>query len=80
MYLIKTHYEATENNPNFAGETRDYLHGKNYASIVCDYDIRTYGYKTLAAAKRGLAAHEYLAQCEMTLGFWDITVEIVEVK
>jgi hypothetical protein len=84
MYIIKTHYEATENNPNFAGETQDWYSGKG-GKILADRDkfpysyfIREDGYKTLAAARRGLKAAQELAESETAHGYWIVTAEIVE--
>lgn len=84
MYIIKTHYEATANNPNFAGETRDYYYGKARHLIGSDnfptnFSIKNYGYATLSAAKRGLKKAIELANWETEKGYWSVTVDLVEV-
>lgn len=84
MYIIKTHYEATEKNPNFAGEVHDWYSGKGGEILAgrdqypTAYSIREHGYKTLAAARRGLKAAQDAAKWETGYGYWVVTPEIVE--
>jgi hypothetical protein len=84
MYIIKKHYEATENNPNFAGVIKDYYEGKaghliGSNGFTTDWEINEYGYKTLSAAKRGLKKAVELANWETEKGYWTVTAELVEV-
>lgn len=84
MYIIKKHYEATENNPNFAGVIKDYYEGKaghliGSNGFPTDWEINEYGYKTLSAAKRGLKKVVELANWETEKGYWTVTAELVEV-
>lgn len=83
MFIIKKHYEATENNTNFAGEVKDYYYGKSgelqsIGEFPGEWQIENYGYKTLAAAKRGLAAAQALADWETSRGFWKVSASLVE--
>lgn len=85
MFIIKKHYEATETNKNFAGEIRDYYEGKAGHIIGCNnfptnWEITTWGYKTLAAAKKGLKVAKDLAEWETECGHWNVTVELVEAQ
>ncbi|MBQ9167940.1 MAG: hypothetical protein IJX67_05985 [Oscillospiraceae bacterium] len=82
MFIIKKHYEATEYNPNFAGEVKDYYEGKaghilSSNTFPVKWEIENYGYKTLAAAKRGLKKARELADWETAKGFWNVSVELV---
>jgi hypothetical protein len=85
MFIIKKHYVATEANPNFAGEQRTYYEGKAgqllgdlYGTYPRNWEINEYGYKTYAAAMRGLKAVLDLANWEMGHGKWTITAEVIE--
>lgn len=83
MFIVHKHYEATENNPNFAGETRDYYEGKGGELLSsCEFpskwQIEEYGYKALAGAKRGLAKAQELADWETSSGYWNVTASLVE--
>ena len=85
MFIIKKHYEATENNPNFAGEVKDYYEGKSghtlgHNDFPRDWEINSYGYKTYAAAMRGLKAAIESADWETKQGYWNVTAELVEVN
>ena len=86
MYIIKIHYEATKDNPNFAGEIHDWYTGKGGEHLSAKdefpttYFIQNYGYKTLAAARRGLKAAKELADWETKKGYWIVTVEIIKVS
>lgn len=82
-YIIKKHYEATENNPNFKGEIKDYYEGKAGHIIGSDHfpaawEIEEYGYSTKAAAIKGLKVAKELADWETNRGFWNVTVSLVE--
>lgn len=82
MFIIKKHYEATENNPNFAGEVKDYYEGRagellSSGEFPSKWQIEEYGYKTLAGAKRGLAKAQELTEWETSRGFWKVSVSIV---
>ena len=85
MYIIKQHYEATKANHNFAGEIHDWYSGREGKSLSArdefptTYFIQTYGYKTFAAARRGLKAAQELADWETAKGYWIVTVEILKV-
>ena len=84
-YLIKDTLVATDNNPNFAGETRTYWSGKEDTSTCDELDLKRlakwYGYSTKAGAARGLKKHKELADWESDRGFWKHTsVEIVEIE
>lgn len=84
MYIIKKHYEATQSNTNFAGEIRNYYEGKAGHTIGNDkiyptkWEIETFGYKTLAAAKRGLKKAAELAEWETKAGHWNVSAELIE--
>lgn len=84
MYIIKTHYEATEKNRNFAGDIQDWYTGKggwvmgDKNVFPSDWQIEHGGYPTLAGAKRGLKAAQNSAEWEMQQGFWKVSVELVE--
>ena len=82
MYIIKIHYEATATNPNFVGN-HDWYEGKG-GTIIGDrnefpktWEIAKYGYKTYAAAMRGLKAAKERAVAETAFGFWIATAELV---
>lgn len=82
MYIIKRHYEATENNPNFAGEIKDYYTGKageilSTDTLPAQWKIEEYGYKTEAGAKRGLAKAQEMAEWETEHGYWNVSVSLV---
>lgn len=83
MFIIKKHYEATENNPNYAGEIKDYYEGAGGETLSSNFlpskwQIETYGYKTMVGAQRGLAKARELAEWETSHGFWNVTVSLVE--
>lgn len=81
MYIIKKHYEATDSNPNFAGEVKDYYEGKSGHQLIqplVRWEIEEYGYKTIAAAARGLKAVQGLCDWETSKGFWKVSAELVE--
>lgn len=81
-YIIKNHYEATEANTNFAGDIHDWYTGVggtiigNKNKFPSEWEIENYGYKTFAAAKRGLKAAQETAEFETKYGFWNVTVEM----
>ena len=83
-YIIKKHYEATEKNTNFAGEVKDYYQGKAghtigfHNNFPTNWEIETFGYVTLAAAKRGLKAAIEYANWETGMGYWNVTATLVE--
>lgn len=85
MYIIKKHYEATDINKNFAGDVRDYYEGKRghllsqHDQFPSEWNIREYGYKTLAAAKKGLKVVQELCEWEEQKGYWKVSAEIIEV-
>jgi hypothetical protein len=85
MYIIKTHYEATESNPNFVGE-HDWYEGKGGVIIgernelPKTWEINEYGYKTHAGALRGLKAAKERAEHETGYGYWVATADIVEIN
>lgn len=84
MYIIKTHYEATEKNTNFAGDIHDWYSGKGGFIIgsknvfPSEHQIECCGYSTLAAAKRGLKAAQETAEWETKNGWWRVAAELVE--
>lgn len=83
MYIIKQHYEATEANKNFAGKITDYYTGKGgtiFSENKLPYKtaVDWYGYKTLAAAKRGLKAAQESAEWETACGYWIVSVSLIE--
>lgn len=85
MYIIKKHYEATESNPNFAGEVKDFYEGKagrliGSNSFPTKGEIDAYGYGSLAAAKKGLARANEYAEWENKMGHWNVSVELIEVS
>ena len=82
MFIIKKHYEATENNPNYAGEIKDYYEGRagevlSSGEFPNKWLIEEYGYKTLSGARRGLASAKELAEWETSHGFWNVSVSLV---
>lgn len=84
MYIIKKHYVATENNIIFNGVVMDYYEGKGMTilsenQLPSDWTAQTYGYKTLAGAKRGLNAVNALCESETKDGAWVVTAEIISV-
>lgn len=84
MYIIKTHYEATEQNHNFAGAIKDFYIGKGGFIIgsenkfPSEYQIEHCGYSTLAAAKKGLKSAQECAEWETRNGWWIVTAELVK--
>lgn len=83
-YLIKDTLVATENNLNFAGQTKTYWIGiesvTEYGSDI-KWLAKIDGYKTKAGASKGLKKHKELADWETARGFWEHTsVEIVAVE
>lgn len=84
MYIIKKHYEATDSNHNFAGEVKDYYEGKaghllsHHNQFPTRWEIEEYGYKTLAAAKKGLKSVLELCEWETAKGFWTVTAELIQ--
>lgn len=84
MYIIKKHYEATENNPRFAGNIIDYFYGKGshllgINALPESWKTESYAFSTLAAAKRALKSAEELCAWESSQGYWTATAELVEV-
>ena len=84
-YAIKTTYTATESNLNFKGETQIWHTGKQ-SMPLCNKDeeprwgwlLGEYGFKTIAAATKGLNARKELAESEERYGAWKVQVEVVE--
>lgn len=86
MFIIKKHYVATENNPNFTGQIADFYEGKG-GHILCaknkfpeNYSIKEYGYSTPASAAKGLKKAIELAKWETGFGHWKVTAELIEVQ
>ena len=84
MYIIHRHYEATEANNNFRGQTQDWYCGKSGQSfgheIPSAYWLKEFGYKTKASATRGLKAYLEYDESENKYGFWTVKSELVEVE
>lgn len=86
-YIIKVTSVATDNNPNFCGETKVYYYGKGsegpWASTedkcLVPYIAKNYGYSTVASARAVLKAKQSLCDWETNKGFWKSTCELVEV-
>lgn len=81
-YLIHTHYEATEANPNFAGETRDYYIGKGgkVNDKLYSWVISNEGYDKMCHASRMLKIHQGYNKDEESRGYWKISSEIISVE
>ena len=84
VYIYKKHYEATENNPYFAGDIIDYYYGKkeNLLSVNAmpiQYFIDNYAYKTKAAICKAMKTEHELVEWENEKGFWKVSIEIIEV-
>lgn len=84
MYIIKKHYEATENNPRFAGNTIDYFYGKGSHLLGINvfpesWEIEPYAFSTLAAAKKALKYTKELCNWESSQGYWVVSAELVKV-
>ena len=82
-YLVKTHYEATEQNDRQYGRKCDFYIGKNGIVIGTNeepytHTIVEYGYTTKATASKGLKARQKDAEEEAALGFWNVTAELIE--
>ena len=84
MYLIKSVSIATQSNPNFAGETRVYILGKNlctkYKEEYLKFYAKEYGYKTISGAKQRFKSLKETFEWESERGFWESTCEIIEVE
>ena len=87
MYIIKKHYEATETNENFKGETQTWYCGKCGADCRVDGNEHTnylrcfldhYAYSTKAGATKALKSAKELAEWETKAGHWKVTAELVE--
>lgn len=85
-YLIKHHYEATENNPNFKGSVQDWYEGKGGRLLSRDrlpfkYEIIEDGYLTKSAATRRLMKAKEEDEAETADGYWNVTcsIETIEV-
>lgn len=84
MFIIKTHYEATETNENFKGKITNYYSGKrgrllSENELPAKWLINEYGYSTLHGAKRGLKTASDLAEWETNEGHWNVSVELIEI-
>lgn len=84
MFIIKTHYVATEANKNFCGEEQTWYSGKKGHTLSKDempaqFWINLYGYTTKASAMRGLKAAKELDVWETKHGWWVRKSELVEV-
>ena len=84
MYILKRHYEATEKNSYFFGDKIDYYYGVGDWLISVNEMpnptlVKLHGYKTLAGAKTGLRAESKLAESETARGYWNVSVELLEV-
>lgn len=81
-YLVKVTYVATNDNPNFAGETNVYWSGKGSKSEkdnFSQYFLENYGYSRLCDAKKNW---DYNNQEDSPVNgktFWIKTAEIVKV-
>lgn len=85
MFIIKKNYVGTKENPNFAGEKRTYYEGKAghllgdlKGTFPSDWEINEHGYKTYAAALKGLKKVLEINDWEMEMGMWKITSEVIE--
>jgi hypothetical protein len=87
MYIIKKHYEATETNENFKGETQTWYCGKQGSDCRVDGNegtnyletfVKYYGYATKAGATKALKSAKELAEWETRKGYWKVTAELVE--
>lgn len=63
MYIIKKHYEATENNPNFAGNIMDYFYGKGSHLLGINtppksWEIESYAQPQISAGRELLRSRE----------------------
>lgn len=77
-YLVKQVSVATEENPNFAGETHVSFHGNHGIfdiNAYSEYLVKEYGYKRRCDAKRN-----WTYKNPENSRFWKSTVEIVEVE
>ena len=90
-YIIKEVETATEQNPNFKGDTQIWYHGKNISRKISssweegdrfhNYYIKKYGYSRKIDAYKALYQWKDFAAQEDREGFWKHTsVEIVEVE
>lgn len=79
-YFVKQHYVATDSNVNFAGETKDYLVGKEEFILntlnPCKWESITWGYTRLQDVVRAYRKHSRYAEEEQKHGFWTITTVI----
>ena len=75
-YLVKVTYNATDDNPNFAGQTQVYFCGKDGhvdSETVYPYFVKEYGYGRKCDAKRNWYFHN-----PNDNKFWTRDLEIVE--
>ena len=83
-YLIKSVSVATQENPNFAGETRVYLHGKHlcteYKEEYLKFYAKEYGYNTAVGAAQRYKSLSDTFKWETEQGFWESTCEIIAVE
>ena len=92
-YLVKLSCKATENNPNFAGETLICYYGKNQEMIgregthypqenfiVTHHSLMEYGYKRMCDARRCWRYKNSNTELEERLGMWQNKAEIIEVE
>ena len=92
-YLVKLSGKATENNPNFVGETSICYYGKNqtlvgregthlpeHNFIVTRYFLEEYGYKRECDARRSYIFKNPMSDLEKRLAMWNNEVEIIEVE
>lgn len=91
-YIIKLECNATDLNHNFKGEKLISYYGKEekdlsdfnsytkHIGTPIPWKVKEYGFKTKASAMKALKTHKECADYETAIGFWNDTVELVEVE
>lgn len=91
-FVIKLESNSTDLNHNFKDEKHICYYGKEETEVSdfnCDtkhigelvpWKVKEYGFRTKASAMKALKTHKECADHENAKGYWNDTVELLEVE
>lgn len=83
--MIIKNYEATNSNPNFAGDRQKWMCGKRDYCVEFNKNYvkafaKEHGFSTKAALAKALKKEQELVDFENSYGYWKISLSTIEVN